>query len=244
MYEAKHQFPKGYKTWRILNEMRDRDGMTYGQIIKYAYEMSHGAGTFDKRNNRGYWSGAFVQAGYGAFSYSFRKQGGPMTKYAYKGDDGKYRVSGYGVDYIEEYNGKFGNLTHAGAMEMKKKSDGVEKSVGHEMASLGAQVFNQPSKVTINDPNGFFEDKTTSPEVTMRGLKLGDKVAYYSKNGNKSGVGYVFSKTEFAPGTGINPKIKVRDSLTGVVGQGLEVHYDSKNDKFLDGIKECEIIKL
>ena len=85
----RQKFPKGYKTWRILKEMLDNDGMTHGQIIKYAYEMNYGTGSFNCQRNRGYWSCAFAQYGPGRYPWSFNKYPGTITKNAYKYEDGK-----------------------------------------------------------------------------------------------------------------------------------------------------------
>ena len=56
-----HQFPKGYKQYRVLQKMYENDGLTYTEIITLAFELSHGKGTFKISNNRGYWSGPFMK---------------------------------------------------------------------------------------------------------------------------------------------------------------------------------------
>lgn len=247
MYTQKHEFPKGYKQFRVMDLMQERNGLTYTEIIKFAFELS-GKYKFDKRANRGYWSGAFQSNSPHRFYGS--KVDGWITVLCDKGSDGKYRVNASGLEVLSKLMDKYKGIDASLALGMKKFWEKYKKP----LENFGKRNEQKSRRISINDgvvtpaPNFsaqvFNGLKTISPEVKFRGLKLGDKVAYYTKNGNKSGVGFVFSITEFAPGTDIKPMMKVRDSLDTIIGLGIEVHYDSKTDKFMDGIKECEIIKI
>ena len=100
-------FAKGFKTWAILCEMKRLNGMSYSQIIKMAFEMSNGRGTFDKVENRGYWSGAFVDHSNSQWPWVDKSVKGPIAKYAFKDNDGKYRVNEKGNTFINNNMNNF-----------------------------------------------------------------------------------------------------------------------------------------
>jgi len=53
------EYPRSYKQFRIMEIILKEKGLTYTQIVKLAFELSHGTGTYSYQE-RGYWSGAFV----------------------------------------------------------------------------------------------------------------------------------------------------------------------------------------
>jgi hypothetical protein len=68
------------KREKIFRHIEDNgNAMRYTDIIKFAYELTHGKGSFDKKANRGYYSGAFTFHSY--FSWlsgdKYKKVGAP-----------------------------------------------------------------------------------------------------------------------------------------------------------------------
>jgi hypothetical protein len=264
MYNTKHQFPRGYKTWCILNEMNKVNGMTYGEIIKYAYEMSHGAGTFDKRNNRGYWSGAFVQAGIGSFPWSFKRYSGPIAKYAVKGRDGKYRVNDNGFHYIMQYSTqREGKNVVEGVkvkMEIEKESTKVnefneryskqldrlkerinEKGLANQTGNKATVCYgNKPTPEEMAVAIRKESQKETNSGVRLRGLQLDDKVAYRNTDTNESGVGIITWMELFSKTIGERDGLEIKG-----IGEVVYGTYNEKKDKFyMAGGLEIEIIKI
>ena len=73
------------KTQKVLDFIREAgpEGRKYSEIIKFAYELSYGEGTYS-RENRGYWSGAFKTP-------SIDDRGwGHLMKYIVKADNGNW----------------------------------------------------------------------------------------------------------------------------------------------------------
>jgi hypothetical protein len=61
-------FPRGYKTMKVL-EFIDQNHPTFMSIIEYAYELTYGGGTFDRKYNRGYWSDKFNERSGGVTNF-------------------------------------------------------------------------------------------------------------------------------------------------------------------------------
>lgn len=233
---AKHKFPKGYKTWTILNKMNEVNGLTYTEIIKLAYELSHGVGSFDSHIDRGYWSGAFVQAGPGAFPWSFKRSSGPMAKYADKGRDGKYRVNVNGLRYITEYSTQ---------REGKNVVEGVKAKMETEKGEMAYDIPKSAYKRKTPEEMAVAirkeSQKETSPEVRLRGLQLDDKVAYYRKKTGESGEGFVSSVTTYSKNV-VNENCFSLSTSNGFI---KGIGYAENMDMFLESTgDEIQIIKI
>jgi hypothetical protein len=60
---------------RVFRHIEDNgNAMRYTDIIKFAYEDKYGKGTFDKRNNRGFYACAFTYHSYWSARFSERKK--------------------------------------------------------------------------------------------------------------------------------------------------------------------------
>lgn len=240
---TKHKFPKGYKTWTILNKMNEVNGMTYTEIIKLAYELSNGVGSFDKTWNRGYWSGAFVQAGPGGYPWSSKKSSGPMAKYADKGRDGKYRVNGNGLRYIMEYSTQREGKNVMEGVKAKMEM-GMYSDILHPTNQTGNKATvcygNKPSPEEMAMAIRKESQKETSPEVRLRGLQPGDKVAYRKTDTNESGVGIITWMELFSKTIGEKDGLEIK-----VIGEVIHCTYNVEYDQFEMGSGiEIEIIKI
>lgn len=164
-----HKFPKGYKQFKVMERMVGHNGLTYTEIIKYAFELSNGPGSFDLDSHRGYWSGAFVYKTPGFYGSDVN---GWITKYCEKADDGKYHVNDR--DVYGKLQEKFAGLTI-----QKAKDIHAEKH---------AEAESTPDMVEKGITNGG-----TIPPVPMRGILLDDEVIYYRKRNGETGEAYVQS---------------------------------------------------
>lgn len=195
MNELSHKFPKGFKQFSILAKMESNDGLTYSEIIKLAYEMSHGVNTFDIKWNRGYWSGAFEKEGSGQFGRPHYD--GWVTRLCSKGWDGKYRMNSQGTETYVILTNKFAGVSFASAVkqhqkQVDEKPSRVEKFKEKYSNLLGNfETKNEAKKIErITCTNGLVIPVT---EVTLGGFKLDDKVLYYRKRNGTTGVGYIQS---------------------------------------------------
>ena len=82
-----NRFESSGKTDKILQMIADAgpDGVKYTDIIKFAYELSHGEGSYTN-SNRGYWSGAFKTPTPDDRGF------GHLIKYITKNDEGRWVV--------------------------------------------------------------------------------------------------------------------------------------------------------
>jgi len=88
-------FKKGEKQFLILALLYafSYDGLRYTDIIKFAYELSYGLRSYT-REQRGYWSGAFVDRGWGTRGW--------IPRLTYK-KDGRYFINDEGVKKMFSY---------------------------------------------------------------------------------------------------------------------------------------------
>jgi hypothetical protein len=227
--------PRGYIQYRIMTVMAEKGTLTSREIRQMAKEIKYGNGSFDKVNDRGWYSSAFRGVNRDRGDYCFRYHGeGWISRCCYLQPAGKTR------------NGKYALKTSAmhEFYELSKKFRGM---TFEEACEKYGKVTEQPKpKVTINDPLGFFEEspketKSTSPEVNFRGLKLNDKVAYYRKKNGESGTGYISSVTTYS-------HIVINDDCFSISTAGFDlkgIGYDKENDMFLErNGDEIQIIKL
>jgi len=259
-----HEFPKSYKQFRVMDLMQERNGLTYSEIIKYAFELS-GKYKFDKVANRGYWSGAF-QSNSGHRFYG-SKVDGWVTVYCDKGIDGKYRVNGTGMGVLNDLYEKFKNVSVQDALRMKKsgreKQERIENfktKYAEPLARFDArQEEKAERRISINDgvvtpapnfgktelfpgTNAALENITVTPtstEVKLRGLKLDDKVAYRKTGTNESGVGVIDMVQLYGKNIANSDQLHI-----GIKNAAIPVSYNAKEDKFYHANAEIEIIKL
>jgi len=151
-----HDYPKGYKQYRVLLEMSNHHGMTYTEIIKFAYELSHGIGSFNKVDNRGYWSGAFVSRTT-EFSWCGSKVNGWVTNLCNKKNK-VYTVNGPGCRKFEELADKFGGMNKHDARKMHANKHGFKL------------VDTSMDKVEVEEK---IEEEVTYTEKEVRKLFLG-----------------------------------------------------------------------
>ena len=93
------EYPRGYKQWRVLDflqQQRDK-GASKEEIIKLAYELSYGRGSFDPVINNAYWHEIFKEF------YSAPKW---FLKSTRKNKD-KYVINDYGKQSAEKLRKKF-----------------------------------------------------------------------------------------------------------------------------------------
>jgi hypothetical protein len=105
-YKHLHSYKRGEKQLLVLEMVKNQYGATYGEIIKYAFELSNGRGSFDKVGNRGYWSGIFRNETNGYFGRSNGYIGWGLTLFDKK--YGKYYINQKGLKQIYELKNKFG----------------------------------------------------------------------------------------------------------------------------------------
>ena len=218
-----HKFPKGYKQFKVMERMVAHNGLTYTEIIKFAFEMTNGAGSFVLDKHRGYWSGAFVYRTPGPYGSDVN---GWITKYCKKGDvTGKYYVEDR--DVYEKLQEKF-----VGLSIIKAKAIHAEKHL----------LTNQ----RVPCSNGMTLDgKTIStspiPEVPMRGIKLDDEVIYYRKRNGQTGDAYIQSIKETSRKIACS-RFEISLGLENATIPQLS--YDKDRDTFFEmGGFEIQIIK-
>jgi len=97
----------GYKQYHLLKALLNSPkGLKYTEIVRKAYELSHGKDSFDPKEHRGYWSGAFKPRTISRWS----KEPSPeawIPKYTYK-EDGRYFINEFGRKKLEELEKKWG----------------------------------------------------------------------------------------------------------------------------------------
>jgi hypothetical protein len=249
--------PRGYIQYRIMTVMAEKGTLTSREIRQMAKEIKYGNGSFDKVNDRGWYSSAFRGVNRDRGDYCFRYHGeGWISRCCYlqpagKTRNGKYALKTSAMHEFYELSKKFRGMSFEEACKRYGKTPTSRPVEPSTFAELGARVFNEPTnpkpKVTINDPLGFFtveapkETKSTSPEVNFRGLKLNDKVAYYRKKNGESGTGYISSVTTYS-------HIVINDDCFSISTAGFDlkgIGYDKENDMFLErNGDEIQIIKL
>ena len=245
-----HKFPKGYKQFKIMERMVAHNGLTYTELIKFAFELTNGSGSFDPVNNRGYWSGAFVYKTPGFYGANVN---GWITKYCEKHEDGKYRVSDY-----EKYESlknwkvkkeKFAELSPKKAAEIHKEkhseknpwAEDFKKRYAEPLANFEArQVAKRVpcSNGMVNETGDVF---IISPEVPLRGFKLDDEVIYYRKRNGETGVGYIQSikeTSEKIAGHRFEISIGINNATIP------QISYDETSDGFFEmGGFEIQLVK-
>jgi hypothetical protein len=111
--KMKYVYPRGFKTYKIL-EFISNQPLTYTEIVKFAYELTHGLGSFDKRKHQGYWSSAFnIVSTYPRIAgvyYGGSTVKGCLTDKISKNDSGKYEITDEGRHYMNLYSEKFKNI--------------------------------------------------------------------------------------------------------------------------------------
>ena len=97
-------------------------------------------------------------------------------------------------------------------------------------------------------PKGYIEYKVLEEnntdidtQVPIRGLKLNDKVSIYRKSLDMYYSGSIQRTTQYGSEYSNNDSIYVSLDLQNSV---IELIYDHKQDKFMDGINEVEILKI
>ena len=220
-----HAFPKGFKQYRIMNLMMERNGLTHTEIIKIAFELD-GKNKFDKVANRGYWSGAFKEPSNYPWSSDTT---GWVRKYCFKGDDGKWRVSTNGMPILRELDDKFGYLSVEDALNLKKgkKEKQEEDERMEKLGELKKAFEEHGQKFKINFKSG---DTIRIQEVKLRGLDLYDNVLYYRKFDGTSGEATVEAVTNYIKEAGKHDEL----TLVNTNGACFEVAYNPKGDRFYE----------
>jgi len=258
-----HEFPKGYKQYRVMCEMLSENGLKYTEIIKFAFELS-GEYKFDKVANRGYWSGAFQEDSGHRFYGS--KVDGWITKYCIKGSDGKYRIDPWSRSPFRKLEKKFKGISAKRALEMKKDSRAKEvmKAVppqpgsgtisqrveefkaryAEPLANFAARQEEKAMRITCSNGisiNGETITINESPLVTNRGLKLDDEVIFYRKFNGETGEGYVASIKMYSKNSGNLTEISI-GLINSIIPQ---ITYNPETDTFTEmaGNNEIQIIK-
>ena len=135
----KRDYPHQYKQYKVLEKMKDDGSIRYTDVVRLAFELSHGKGSYDKDTiptktmyhgdihkyrvggnpNRGYWSGAFQRIR--DYYYGEWDEKGWMLRLADKGDDGKYRINDKGMEVYQKLHKKYKGITPEKAKEMQQK---------------------------------------------------------------------------------------------------------------------------
>ena len=222
-----HDYPKGYKQYRLLKEMNKESGLTYTEIIRFAYEMSHGVGSFDMKSNRGYWSGAFVQK-----TPSF--YGSNVTAWIprlCKKENKLYLPNEEGMRVYDKLWNKFEGITSEDAREAHKEkreqdSNRIEKFKERASGQLSIdQRENMKSRMNEWVDNLPSEERkvitTTSlsgSEIPTKnrkemGFNIDDEVIFYRNFNKELGDGFIQSIKENS--IRISDKIEISIGLSG-----------------------------
>ena len=242
-----HKYPKGYKQFKVMEAMVAKHGLTYTEIIKLAYELTHGKGSFDLDSNRGYWSGAFVYKTKGFYGSNVN---GWITKYCEKAKDGKYYL--VDRDVYAKLQEKFANLKPEVAAARHFENHPENEPLPQDRVEAFRERYAEPlanfeqrqaekfERVTCS--NGLVLDTTGSvPEVPMRGIKLDDEVIYYRKRNGQTGDAYIQSVKETSRRLA-NPRFEISLGLDG--SSIPQLSYDEEKDTFFEmGGFEVQIIK-
>ena len=102
-YDRRRVYPRGFKTFKIL-EYIQINPRTSKEIRLYSFELSYGKGTFDKKEDRGYWCMAFHNSPYKEY------KGCLAEKLEYNFDSKRYNVSEKGLQYLDQYKGMFDHI--------------------------------------------------------------------------------------------------------------------------------------
>jgi hypothetical protein len=170
-----YNFPRGYKQFKVLQFVNEKP-RRYTEIIQYAYELSYGKGTFDKRNNRGYWSGIFRQQGQWSWSPTTSAWGVHLLQKG-EGRIGKYTLSTEGVYKLRLLSQKFADrniidgytvvertLTSSPNVETKAEMDSPEEKFYKQ--SFAAECFRKQTGNPVEEIDHIYE-------TTFKKLPLG-----------------------------------------------------------------------
>jgi len=104
-----HKYKRGEKQMLILDFVKSsgNEGRRYIDIVKFAFELSWGRGSFDPIENRGYYAGVF-KSGRKIGWFSDTSQGWGFECMD-KGDGkfGKWTINSYGMEKLEKQKGYF-----------------------------------------------------------------------------------------------------------------------------------------
>jgi len=231
-----HKYPKGFKQYRVLQMIEANGGATYTEIIKLAYEMSNGLGSFDQRLNRGYWSGAFKRSGkrhFGGYEH-----GSWIERYC-SNINNEYILNGNGKVALYTLTTKFEGLTNAeAALQHARKK---------EMGDTPLENFDKRNKekaTRVECTNSMVGIEKPSPKVLLRGLKIDDVVLYYRKRNGASGEGFVQSITETSQKVS-GPRFEIEIGIVGLAAATIpQISYNEIDDAFYEmGGHEIHLIK-
>ena len=224
-----HEFPKGYKQYRVLCEMQSKNGLTYTEIIKFAFELSNEYEYTHKR--RGYWSGAFQEATPGIYGSSVTSW---ITRLCTKGSDGKYRPNLLGMDKIDDLALKFKGINAKCALSMKKMARAEEVLKVTPPQPVPAQARVACSNGIVLDMSGsttsLSKDEIPTKNREKMGFKIDDEVIFYRNFNRELGEGYIQSIKE--------QSIRISDKIE--ISIGLEnstipqITYISSEHRFVE----------
>ena len=228
-----HKFPKGYKQYRVLCEMQSNNGLSYTEIIKFAFELS---GEYEyTHERRGYWSGAFQEATPGIYGSNVT---GWITRLCTKGGDGKYRPTLIGMDKIDDLAIKFKGINAKCALSMKKMARAEEVLKATPPQPIPAQARVECSNGIVLDKSGSLpktttilsKDKIPTKNREKMGFKIDDEVIFYRNFNRELGEGYIQSIKEHS--------IRISDKIE--ISIGLEnstipqITYISSEHRFVE----------
>jgi hypothetical protein len=100
-----NKYPGGYKIYAVLKFI-DKNHPRRMDISKFAYELSYGKGTYDKKCNAGFWASYFRKA----TNYGWSpKPDGILTKLTYV-ENKQYFLNSEGKQYLEKKKAKFKDI--------------------------------------------------------------------------------------------------------------------------------------
>jgi len=255
-------FPSGYKQYRILCEMDTNEGMTYREIIKFAYELTHGEGSFDPVAHRGYWSGAFVTAGQGFGGHpqhggwistlckKVKSSGAPVY---YPNEEGiaaikKLEKKFKGVSTELAATNAFHDKVQKGRLEHFKDRyasqlenfDNRNKAKAHKRVECSNGMVSESGEELYCDQYDMVPE-LKNQEILMRGIKLDDEVIYYRKRSGETGDAYIQSIKETSKKIAC-PRFEISLGLENA--SIPQISYNEEKDTFFEmGGFEIQIIK-
>lgn len=241
---AHHTFPKGFKQYRVLKEIEDKNELCYIEIIKFAHKLSYGEGSFNSYNDRGYWVGIFQDEAWG-------------TKLLTKNKHGKYSLNEDGVKVLKKLRLKFGDMTSNSAMEIQKKKHpgwGFERGKCVDLnekynpkkpyKEKRVLAFNERYADTLTSFNKRNEEKNKrmatkeNSRESLRGFKPDDKVVFYNKITGESGETTVVQTTFIS-------RLQEKMDYLILSNNTIKIFYHLKTDEFIDNLGDkIEIIKI